>query len=119
MADVENEVACDYLGITPGSKVKDKFEKSRFHTNKSEFVDAPIIDELPFAVECRVKSYDEENWRLVGEIINVSLDERILDGNDKVFFEKFHPIAFDWMNKIYLSLGDKIGDAYRDGRQLK
>lgn len=37
----------------------------------------------------------------------------------KFFFEKFHPIAFDWMNKIYLSLGDKIGDAYRDGRQLK
>ena len=119
MADVENEVACDYLGITPGSKVKDKFEKTGFHTTKSEFVDAPIIDELAFAVECRVKSYDEENWRLVGEIINVSLDERILDDNDKVSFEKFHPITFDWMNKIYLSLGEKIGDAYRDGHQLK
>ena len=93
--------------------------KIQISHNQIRFVDAPIIDELPFAVECRVKSYDEENWRLVGEIINVSLDERILDGNDKVFFEKFHPIAFDWMNKIYLSLGDKIGDAYRDGRQLK
>lgn len=119
MADVENEVACDYLGITPGSKVKDKFEKSGFHTTKSEFVDAPIIDELPFAVECRVKSYDEENWRLVGEIVNVSLDEKILGEEGKVSFEKFHPIAFDWMNKIYLSIGDKVGDAYRDGRQLK
>ena len=49
----------------------------------------------------------------------MSLDQRILDDNDKVSFEKFHPIAFDWMNKIYLSLGEKIGDAYRDGRQLK
>ena len=38
MADVENEVACDYLGITPGSKVKDKFEKSRFHTTKSDLL---------------------------------------------------------------------------------
>jgi flavin reductase (DIM6/NTAB) family NADH-FMN oxidoreductase RutF len=119
MADVENEVACDFLGITPGSKVKDKFEKSGFHTTKSEFVDAPIIDELPFAVECRVKSYDEETWRLVGEIINVSLDERILGENGKVSFEKFHPLAFDWMNKIYLSLGEKVGNAYRDGVQLK
>lgn len=119
MADVENEVACDYLGITPGSKVKDKFEKSGFHTTKSEFVDAPLIDELPFAVECRVKSYDEANWRLVGEIVNVSLDEKILGDDGKVSFEKFHPIAFDWMNKIYLSIGDKVGDAYRDGRQLK
>lgn len=119
MADVENEVACDYLGITLGSKVKDKFEKSGFHMTKSEFVDAPIIDELPFAVECRVKSYDEANWRLVDEIVNVSLDEKILGEDGKVSFEKFHPIAFDWMNKIYLSIGDKVGDAYRDGRQLK
>lgn len=119
MADVENEVACDYLGITTGNKVEDKFEKSGFHTTKSEFVDAPIIDELPFAVECRVKSYDEENWRLVGEIVNVSLDERILGEDGKVSFEKFHPITFDWMNKSYLSVGKKAGNAYHDGLQLR
>ena len=119
MADVENEAACDYLGITTGNKVEDKFEKSGLHATKSEFVDAPIIDELPFAVECRVKSYDEETWRLVGEIVNVSLDERILGENGKVSFEKFRPLAFDWMNKIYLSIGEKVGDAYRDGLALR
>ena len=119
MADVEHEAACDYLGITTGNKVEDKFDKSGFHTTKSEFVDAPLIDELPFSVECRVKSYDENTWRLVGEIINVSLDESILDENGKVSFEKYHPLAYDWMNKIYLSLGEKAGNAYRDGLQLK
>lgn len=119
MADVENETACDYLGITTGNKVEDKFEKSGLHTTRSEFVDAPIIDELPFAVECRVKSYDEENWWLVGEIVNVSLDERILGEDGKVSFDKFHPLAFDWMNKIYLSLGEKVGNAYRDGLKLR
>ena len=119
MADVEHEAACDYLGITSGAKVADKFEKSGLHATKSEFVDAPLIDELPFAVECRVKSYDEKTWRLVGEIVNVSLDERILGEDGKVSFEKFHPLAFDWMNKIYLSLGEKVGDAYRDGLKLK
>ena len=119
MADVEHEAACDYLGITTGNKVEDKFDKSGFHTSKSEFVDAPLIDELPFSVECRVKSYDENTWRLVGEIINVSLDESILDENGKVSFEKYHPLAYDWMNKIYLSLGEKVGNAYRDGLQLK
>lgn len=66
-----------------------------------------------------MKSYDEANWRLIGEIVNVSLDERILGDNGKVSFDKFHPLAFDWMNKIYLSIGDKVGNAYRDGRQLK
>lgn len=119
MADVENEIACDYLGIETGNKVENKFEKSGLHATKSEFVDAPIIDELPFAVECRVKSYDEKNWRLIGEIVNVSLDEKILGKDGKVSFEKFHPIVFDWMNKIYLSLGDKVGKAYRDGLTLR
>ena len=104
---------------TTGNKVEDKFDKSGFHTTKSEFVDAPLIDELPFSVECRVKSYDENTWRLVGEIVNVSLDESILDENGKVSFEKYHPLAYDWMNKIYLSLGEKVGNAYRDGLQLK
>ncbi|MBC3537790.1 flavin reductase family protein [Megasphaera hominis] len=119
MADVEHEAACDYLGITPGSRVEDKFAKTGFHTTKSEFVDAPLIDELPFAVECRVKSYDPETWRLVGEIVNVSLDERILGEDGKVSFDKFHPLAFDWMNKIYLSLGEKVGQAYHDGMALR
>lgn len=119
MADVENEIACDYLGIATGNKVEDKFEKSGFHATKSKLVDAPIIDELPFAVECKVKSYDEANWRLVGEIVNVNLDERILGEDGKVSFQKFHPIAYDWMNKMYLSIGDKVGDAYRDGLVLR
>ena len=119
MADVENKTACDYLGITTGNKVEDKFEKSGLHAMRSEFVDAPLIDELPFAVECRVKSYDEATWRLVGEIVNVSLDERILGEDGKVSFDKFHPLAYDWMNKIYLSLGEKVGNAYRDGLALR
>ena len=119
MGDVEHATACDYLGITKGEKVPDKFEKSGLHATKSDFVDAPLIDELPFAVECRVKSYDPETWRLVGEIVNVSLDERILGENGKVSFDKFHPLAFDWMSKIYLSLGEKVGNAYKDGLALR
>ena len=119
MADVENVAVCDFLGIVSGNKVSDKFEKSGLHATKSKYVDAPLIDELPFAVECKVKSYDENNWRLIGEIINVSLDEKILNDNGKISFDKFHPLAFDWMNKIYLSLGDKVGNAYKDGLKLK
>ena len=44
--------------IESGRKVPDKFEKTGFHATKSEFVDAPLIDELPLAMECRVKSFD-------------------------------------------------------------
>ena len=64
--------ACDYVGIVSGNKDADKLSKCGLHTAKSEFVDAPIILELPMALECRVKSYDPDTCRLVGEIENVS-----------------------------------------------
>lgn len=118
MAEREQLVACDYLGVTTANKVEDKFERSGLHAVKSEFVDAPLIEELAFAVECRVKSYDPETWRLVGEIVNVSLDERILGEKNKVSFDKFNPLVYDWMNMIYLTVGEKAGNAYRDGLVL-
>ena len=85
MADVKNVVACDYVGIVSGNTEPNKFEKSGFHAVKSEFVDAPVIEELPIAVECRLRSYDPASGRLVGEIVNVSVDERMLDANGKEF----------------------------------
>ena len=58
MADAELMAACDYIGIvSPGKKEPDKFEKAGFHAVKSEFVDAPLIEELPIAVECKLVSY--------------------------------------------------------------
>ena len=78
MATAEQVVACDYVGIESGSNVANKLEKAGWHTTKSEFVDAPLIDELPMAVECRLVSYDPESCRLVGEIVNVSADEAVL-----------------------------------------
>ena len=88
MADAAHVVACDYVGIVSGNKVPDKFEKAGFHATKSEFVDAPLIDELPMTLECTLVSYDPETCRLVGEIVNVSADERILDENGKIRSEE-------------------------------
>ena len=84
IADAENVVACDYVGIVSGNKEPDKIEKVGWHATKSAFVDAPLFDELLMALECKLISYDEETCRLVGEIVNVCADERILDENDKI-----------------------------------
>ena len=84
MADVDHMTACDYVGIVSGNKEPDKFAKAGFTAEKSEKVDAPIIKELPICVECKLKSYDKETCRLVGEIVNVSVDERVLDENGNV-----------------------------------
>ena len=119
MATADTVVACDYVGVESGNKVENKMEKAGFHTTKSEFVDAPLIDELPMAVECRLKSYDEETCRLVGEIVNVSADESVLGENGKVDVAKLRPITFDPMNGAYCVIGEKVGNAFKDGLQIK
>ena len=110
--------ACDYVGLVSGNKVPDKFTRAGFHAVKSEFVDAPLVEELPMALECRVRSYDTETDILRGEIVNVSADETILtDG--QIDPAKFRPIVFDPVNHDYLELGAKAGKAFSEGNKLK
>jgi len=118
MADADHVIECDYVGVVSGNKVPGKLERCGFHTVKSEFVDAPVIEELPMALECRVISYDEESCRLVGEIVNVSADERVLT-NGKIDPQKLRPITFDPVNNAYLVLGKQVGKAFCDGLKLK
>lgn len=119
MADAAHVTACDYVGIVSANDVPDKMAKAGFHTSKAEFVDAPVIEELPMALECRLVSYDEESCRLVGEIVNVSADERILGENGKIDPVKLEPITFDPVNNAYMKLGEKVGNAFKDGMALK
>ena len=119
MATADQIAACDYVGIVSGNKVPDKFARAGFHAEKSEFVDAPLIRELPMALECSLISYDSESCRLVGKIVNVSADESILGENGKVDPAKLRPITFDPMNNHYLILGEKAGNAFRDGTSLR
>ena len=119
MADVPHVVACDYVGIASANSVADKFEKAGFHAVKSELVDAPLIDELSVAVECKLKDYNPETCILRGEIVNVSVDERVLDQNGKVDASKVIPVIFDPFNNDYLKVGEKVGNAFSDGKALK
>ena len=119
MGTADTAVACDYLGVVSANKVPDKLARSGFHTSKSEFVDAPLIDELPMALECKLISYDPDSSRLVGEIVNVSADVKVLNDDGKVDPAKLRPITFDPMNNAYLVLGEKVGNAFKDGNKLK
>ena len=119
MGTAPQVVACDYVGIVSGNKEPNKFAKAGFHATKSEFVDAPLIDELPMALECEVISYDEETCRLVGRIVNVCADESVLGMNGKVDVSRLQPITYDPMNHHYLVLGEKAGQAFHDGMALK
>ena len=117
-ATKETLVGADYVGIVSGNDVKDKFAKAGFTAVKSEKVDAPMIKEMPICLECKLKSYTESNCECIGEIVNLSVDECILtDG--KVDLKKFHPIIYDGLNHDYLAFGEKVGNAFNDGKKLK
>ena len=119
MGTAEQVVACDYVGLVSGNQVPDKFARAGFHATKSEFVDAPCIDELPIAVSCRVVSYDPESCRLVGKSVNVSVDEAYLTPEGKVDVDKVAPITYDSFNKTYVRLGAVVGRAFHDGAALE
>ena len=120
IADEKNLVAADYVGIVSGHDVPDKMEKSGFHTVKSEFVDAPVIEELPISLECRVEEINQydKTLRIVAEIVNVSVEEEILDGDGKIDPEKLKAISYDPANRTYLRVGEKVGKAFFDGKKL-
>lgn len=119
MGETGQMVACDYVGLVSGNKVPDKFTRAGFHATRSEFVDAPLINELSVAVECRLTDYNPDTCILRGEIVNVSVDERVLDENGKVDVSKVSPLIFDPFNYAYLKAGEKVGNAFADGKQLK
>ena len=117
-ADADHMVAADYVGLVSANETEDKMERAGFHTTKSEHVDAPIINELPMALACRLVKVNEDG-NIVGEIVNVSADESILDGDGAIDPAKLQTISFDPVHNAYLKLGEKIGNAFMDGAKLK
>lgn len=117
-ADAKNVVACDYVGMVSANNTPDKMEKTGFTTRKSDFVDAPIIEELPMTLECRLVKVTEDG-NIIGEIVNISADESILNEKGMIDIQKLQPISFDPVNNDYVVIGEKVGNAFEDGNQLK
>ena len=117
IANAKNVVAADYLGIESGNNTPNKFEKSGLTSEKSEKVDAPIINEFPICMECELIEANE-TFGIVGKILRVSANEEVLN-NDKVDINLLEAIAFDPYTHGYYKVGEKVGNAFKDGLQLK
>ena len=111
-------VPCDYVGIVSAHDVPDKFARAGFHATRSEYVDAPLIDELPMALECRLVKFNEDGI-CIGEIVNVCADESILDENGKIDARALAPICYDGVTHAYWGLGERVGQAFSDGKKIK
>ena len=117
-ATAKTVAPCDYVGIVSANDTPDKFAKAGFHATKSEFVNAPIIDELPMTVECKLIKFNEDGI-CIGEIVNVSADESVLDEKGKVDAKKLDPIIYDSVTHAYWNFGEIVGQAFSDGKKLK
>lgn len=117
IGDKEHMLACDYVGIVSGNKVPDKMEKAGFTTTKSEFVDAPVINELPVALECELIKVLEGSMYFA-KIVNIVADESVLSDEGKITLSKFFPITYDSSESGYYTLGERIGTAFKDGEKL-
>ncbi len=118
IADAANVVPADYVGVVSGNKEPAKLEKAGLTTVKSQFVNAPVINEFPMTVECNLLKFNEDGI-CIGQIVNISADERILGEDGLIDPSKLEPITFDPVHNTYIKLGEKVGNAFSDGKRLK
>lgn len=120
IADKEHIEVADYYGIATGNKLPDKFEKSGCHAEKSVHVNAPIITEFPVAMECELAEIVEtENLHaVIGKIINVNADEKVLSQSGKIDPLKLNALIFDQFQFGYYVTTEKVGQAWSDGKKL-
>ena len=120
IADVEHLAEADFFGIATGNKMSDKFERSGMHAVKSTRVDAPIVEEFPLTLECKVVECQNTvyGFRVLGEIVNVLADEKVLDEKGRVDPKKLNAFVFDQFQSGYYAIGEKVGQAWQSGVPL-
>jgi len=120
LADKDHMDVADFFGIATGNKMPDKFEKSGYHAEKSTHVNAPIITEFPVALECELAEIVEtENMHaIVGKIVNVSADEKVISENGKIDPLKLNALIFDQFQAGYYVATKKVGQAWNAGKAL-
>ncbi len=120
LADESHMMEADFFGIATGNKMNDKFERTGLHARKSKFVNAPIIEEFPFVMECELEDTIKKDslFAVIGKIKNAACEESALDDKGKVIPERLNAIIFDQFRHGYYKVGEKIGKAWNAGVPL-
>lgn len=109
----------DYVGIVSG-RDSDKFENCNLTPIKSNKVNAPIVKEFPYALECRLIQQIELGLHtmFIGEIVGMIADSGILNSDKLIDIEKVRPIMYSCDNRAYYNIGTKVGNAFSAGNEL-
>lgn len=120
IADVDHVREADYFGVVSGNQVADKFAKSGLTAEKAQKVNAPAINEFPICLECEFIEYQEDEYGcgVIGQVVNITADEKVMK-EDKVDISLVNAIAFDPYTHGYYKVTERVGEAFKDGLQLK
>lgn len=120
IADAAHTMESDYFGVESGNKDSDKFACSGLTADKSEIINAPVINEFPICLECKFIEYqsDEYGCGVIGKVVNVTADERVME-NGKINISLVNAIAFDPYTQGYYEVTERVGEAFKDGLKLK
>lgn len=117
-ATVSDVAESDYFGTVSANDVPDKIARTGFTVTKSQNINAPIIDQYPLTLECRVVEILErgnDGCFVIGEVVNTIADPAILtDG--RIDLGKLQPIVFDAAIPAYRAVGDTVGKAWGAGQ---
>ena len=116
IADSDHVIEADYFRMVSGNNTPNKFENSGLTATKSENIDAPIINEFPICLECEFIEYGE--CGVIGKVVNVTALEKVMNG-DNVDISLVNAIAFDPYTHGYYRVNERVGNAFKDGLQLK
>jgi len=120
IADAAHVIEADYFGVESGNRTANKFKNSGLTADKAEMVDAPVINEFPLCLECEFIEYQDGEYGcgVIGKVVNVTADESVMVG-DKIDMSLVNAIAFDPYTHGYYKVVERVGDAFKDGLQLK
>jgi flavin reductase (DIM6/NTAB) family NADH-FMN oxidoreductase RutF len=121
-ATKETMVAADFVGVVSAKNVPDKIAKTGWNVEKATKVNAPVFTDFPMTLECRIKQKideSEDGYNLIADIVNILVDEKYLTADGKPDVEKMGLIVYEPVHHGYVQLGEKVGDAFSIGKQLK
>lgn len=106
----------DYLGMVSANNVSDKFKKTGLHAVKSENVDAPVVDEYPICMECKLVGFEDDGTLV--EVVNVLADEKYVNDDGTIKLNEIGILSYDPYGHGYYVVGEKVGQAFSEGKKL-
>lgn len=120
IADAAHVVEADYFGVVSGNRESKKFENSGLTATKSDMVDAPIVNEFPICMECEFIEFQDNTYGcgVIGKVVRITADEKVMN-DDAIDMSLVNAIAFDPYTHGYYKVTERVGEAFKDGLQLK